>query len=155
MKFGKIDFLSKKLVRTNLHLFQYQRDYYMKKGVGLAKRVRELLDEDIFRDMDGKNPTERLEEAKREVEVAQLLYDEEKKQLEEMQKKIGSIQTTLERFIKAEAEDRITVEAYDKITKEYGIDWRNFEECADKFRETGKIDWDLIFSMSEDSGEMV
>ncbi len=147
MKFGKINFLSKNKVRTNLHIYQYQKDYFQKKEVGIAKLVRKLLDEEIFRDMGGKNPTERLMEAKQEYEVAKLIYDEEKKQLDEIQKKFGSIQTILERYIEAYCRNPGSIEQdmpYKIITVDWGIPWEDFKKCAKNFSETGKMDLTII-----------
>ncbi len=146
MKLDKINFHSKKLERTNLHIYQYQKDYFQIKGVKLAKIVRKLLDEEIFRDMGGKNPLDNLEESKRDYEAAQFIFDEEKRQLDEMQRKFESIQDTLTRFIIGYCRDpqQFPGKPRDRITKEWEIPWENFKQCAKNYCETGEIDWTII-----------
>jgi hypothetical protein len=108
--------------------------------------VRELLDERIFQDMGGKNPNERVEEAKREYETAIFIHEEESKQLDEMQRKFESIQVTLTRLIKGYCRDpnQFPPEARDRIIKRWDISWRDFKKCAKNYCETGEMDLTII-----------
>lgn len=146
MKPDKINFHSKKLERTNLHIYKYQKDYFQLKGDKLAKIVRDLLDERIFQDMGGKNPDERVEQAKREYETAMFIHEEERKHLDEMQRKFESIQDTLTRFIIGYCNDpsQFPPKPFNKITKEWGIPWEDFKQCAKTYCETGEIDLSII-----------
>lgn len=144
------DIKSKKLIRTNIHISEFQLEYFRLKNVNLAKLVRKLLNDEIFKDM-GRNPYIKLDEAKREIEAFEFANSEQKKHEEEMRNKFESIQTTITRMMEGYCREPtlFPYEARKRITKEWEIPWEDFKECAETYCNTGRSNIDKIIQNTD------